>query len=186
MRIFLSLLLLFACTAALQAETNPVAAQTNTSSPTRSAESPTEMPVPTETSSEKTTLLPTKPVQSKSPKIPAQLPEQSLLPQLLQVTFGLFVVLLVIAGAAWLTRRFGQFNVGGKGNLRIIGGLHMGARERVVLIQVGKQQLLLGVAPGRVEKLHVLDQPIELDNGDSPPAVGLFAKRLAEVMRGRK
>ena len=29
-----------------------------------------------------------------------------------------------------------------------------------VLVQVGKQQLLLGVAPGRVNTLHVLDEPV--------------------------
>jgi flagellar biosynthetic protein FliO len=81
----------------------------------------------------------------------------------LQVTLGLFVVLIVIAAAAWFARRFGHFNVTAKGNLRIIGGLHMGSRERVVLMQVGNKQLLLGVAPGRIQTLHVLDEPITVD-----------------------
>ena len=82
---------------------------------------------------------------------------------LLQVTLGLIVVLIVIGGAAWFARRFGKFNVSAKGNLRIVGGLQMGARERVVLMQVGDQQLLLGVAPGSVQTLHVLNQPLESD-----------------------
>ena len=83
---------------------------------------------------------------------------------LLQVTLGLFVVLMVIAGAAWFARRFGHFNVAAKGNLRIIGGLQMGARERVVLMQVGEKQLLLGVAPGRIQTLHVLEEPIATED----------------------
>jgi flagellar protein FliO/FliZ len=32
-----------------------------------------------------------------------------------------------------------------------------------VLVQVGGKQLLLGVAPGRVNTLHVLDEPIATD-----------------------
>lgn len=87
----------------------------------------------------------------------------------LQVTLGLFVVLMVIAAAAWFARRFGHFNVTAKGNLRIIGGLHMGSRERVVLMQVGNQQLLLGVAPGRIQTLHVLDEPIGIDDAAQAP-----------------
>lgn len=82
---------------------------------------------------------------------------------LLQVTLGLFLVLLIIAAAAWFARRFGKFTVSGKGSLRIIGGLHMGARERVVLMQVGDQQLLVGVAPGSIRTLLVLDQPVVTD-----------------------
>jgi len=79
---------------------------------------------------------------------------------LLQLTFGLLVVLAVIVGSAWLLRRYGRLQSGVAGALRVIGGLSMGPRERVVLIQVGKQQLLLGVAPGRVQMLHVLDEPV--------------------------
>lgn len=83
---------------------------------------------------------------------------------LLQVTLGLFVVLMIIAAAAWFARRFGHFNVTAKGNLRIVGGLHLGSRERVVLMQVGDQQLLVGVAPGRIQTLHVLETPIDVDD----------------------
>jgi len=79
---------------------------------------------------------------------------------LLQLTFGLLVVLAAIVGSAWLLRRYGRLQSGVAGALRVIGGLSMGPRERVVLIQVGKQQLLLGVAPGRVQMLHVLDEPV--------------------------
>lgn len=101
---------------------------------------------------------------------------------LIQVTLGLVVVLMVIGGAAWIARRFGHFQTGAHGSLRIIGGLHMGTRERIVLVQVGEQQLLLGVAPGRIQTLHVLDKPLTT-SGDIKQAPLKFADRLAAVLK---
>ena len=99
---------------------------------------------------------------------------------LLQLTFGLLVVLAAIVGSAWLLRRYGRLQSGVDGALRVIGGLSMGPRERVVLVQVGKQQLLLGVAPGRIQTLHVLDEPVV--TGAATPPQGGFAERLAAAL----
>jgi flagellar protein FliO/FliZ len=99
---------------------------------------------------------------------------------LLQLTFGLLVVLAAIVGSAWLLRRYGRLQSGVDGALRVIGGLSMGPRERVVLVQVGKQQLLLGVAPGRIQTLHVLEEPV-VAGTDTPPQGG-FAERLATAL----
>jgi len=82
---------------------------------------------------------------------------------LLQVLLGLVVVLALIAGAAWASRRLNRLRLGAAGSgLRVLGGLAVGARERVVLVEVGGTQLLLGVAPGRVQALHVLATPLAL------------------------
>jgi len=76
---------------------------------------------------------------------------------LLQVVVALGGVLVLILGGAWLLRRVGKFSAAANGQMRILGGTSLGSRERVVLMQVGTQQLLLGVAPGRVTTLHVFD-----------------------------
>jgi len=46
------------------------------------------------------------------------------------------------------------------GNLRCIESIAVGMKERVVLVQAGEKQMLLGVAPGNVRTLHVFDQPL--------------------------
>lgn len=76
---------------------------------------------------------------------------------LLQVALALGGILLLIFGGAWLLRRVGKFSSAANGQIRILGGTSLGSRERVVLMQVGERQLLLGVAPGRVTTLHVFD-----------------------------
>ncbi len=103
---------------------------------------------------------------------------------LLQALAGLLVVLAVIVLLAWLLRRFGRVGFNSAGTLRVLGGLSMGARERIVLVQAGETQILLGVAPGRVQTLHVLDKPIEPDVRGGTEAG--FADRLREVMKRGK
>lgn len=101
---------------------------------------------------------------------------------LVQLVIGLILVLGLIGVSTWLLRRFNRFQAAAGGQMKILGGLSMGTRERVVLVQVGKQQLLLGVAPGRVQTLHVLDEPVSMTAERSP---GGFAQRLHAAMRQR-
>lgn len=104
---------------------------------------------------------------------------------LLRLTLALAVVLAAIAGLAWLLRRVGRFNRSANGQLRILCGLPVGSRERIVLVQVGKTQLLLGVAPGRVQTLHVLNEPIEAPPWGTAGEDGRgasFARRLRAMM----
>lgn len=86
---------------------------------------------------------------------------------LLQLVLGLGLVLALIGGAAWASRRFGRLPLGPGNGLRVLGAVAVGARERVVLVEVGEAQLLLGVAPGRVQALHVLAKPLALPQGGS-------------------
>lgn len=104
---------------------------------------------------------------------------------LLNMLLGLIVVLALIVGLAWMVRRSGALQGGAAGALRILGGLSMGARERVVLVQVGDTQLLLGVAPGRVQILHVLEEPIVLRE-PGRPAGGTFAASLSAALKRGK
>ncbi|MDT8384996.1 MAG: flagellar biosynthetic protein FliO [Gammaproteobacteria bacterium] len=99
---------------------------------------------------------------------------------LLQTTLGLLVVLAVIGGAAWAFKRFGNFQTGVQGKLKIVGGISLSARERVVLLQVGDTQLVVGVAPGQIQTLHVLDTPLPVDaDGDSATS---FSSKLQSAM----
>ena len=97
-----------------------------------------------------------------------------------QLTLGMVAVLGLIMGIAWLLKRSGRFQMGAGGGLRVLGGLSMGTRERVVLLQVGETQLLLGVAPGRVQTLHVLEQP--LDAGKTVTGPG-FSEQLGRLLK---
>ncbi|EGW53707.1 flagellar biosynthetic protein FliO [Candidatus Endoriftia persephonae] len=95
--------------------------------------------------------------------------------QLLETAGGLLLVLLLIFGAAWLLKRYGQLPSGSKGLVRVVGGASLGPRERVVVVEVEGVRLLLGVAPGRVERLHLLSSSGE--KGGQP-----FEKELSQAV----
>ena len=76
----------------------------------------------------------------------------------LNMLFGLVVVIALILGLAWVLRKYGRLPMTNQVEMKVLGGLSLGTRERAVLIQVEGHRLLLGVAPGRVETLHVLDK----------------------------
>jgi flagellar protein FliO/FliZ len=83
---------------------------------------------------------------------------------LAQVTLSLMLVLAAVFAAAWVVRRLRNFGRPGAGAINIIADVALGTKERAVLIQVGAQQLLIGVAPGRVNTLHVLAEPVRIDD----------------------
>lgn len=80
---------------------------------------------------------------------------------LLQVLFGLGLVLAAIAGTAWLLRRFAPGQVAASGALRVVGGVAVGPKERVMLVDVGDTRLVLGVAPGHISTLHQMPRPAD-------------------------
>lgn len=108
-------------------------------------------------------------------------PEPIAAGNLLQLIFGLVIVIGAILATGILLRRVGRIASPIPGALRVLGGISVGARERVILVQVGDQQLLLGVAPGRVQALHVLPHPVAEDavagGGEN------FAERLAKLVK---
>ena len=75
-----------------------------------------------------------------------------------QMLFGLVIVLVVLFAALSLLRRVQGGRPGIADALKVLGATSVGPRERVVLVAVGKQVLVLGVAPGRVTALHSLPE----------------------------
>ncbi len=79
-----------------------------------------------------------------------------------QVTLALLLVLGAVFAVAWLVRRMRGFNSRVGSAIDVIADIPLGQKERAVLLKVGAAQILVGVAPGRVNTLHVLAEPIEL------------------------
>ena len=77
-----------------------------------------------------------------------------------QVTLSLLLVLAAVFAAAWVVRHLRGLGKFGSRAITVIADVGLGPKERAVLVQVGAKQLLLGVAPGRVSMLHVLEEPV--------------------------
>ena len=103
----------------------------------------------------------------------------------LQMFLGLFLVVGLIFGMAWFMRRLSGVNSVAAGNLKVLGGISVGQRERVVLIQAGDTQILVGVGPSQIRTLHVMDEPISsVAETASKPSNG-FAEKLHAAIKSR-
>ena len=105
--------------------------------------------------------------------------------QLTQLVLGLLLVLGVIFALAWLLRRVQQTGPRQGQVIELISSRALGARDRLVLVQVGNEQILLGLTPGRITPLHVLKEPVQVP-GTAQSATPEFAKRLMEILGQQK
>ena len=102
-----------------------------------------------------------------------------------RVLSGLLLVIGLIILLAWLARR-GHWLARPEGQIiQIIASQSIGPRERLVLVQLGAQQVLLGVSQGQITPLHVLPEPVPCPVAAPPVPAPDFARYFMEFM-GRK
>lgn len=100
-------------------------------------------------------------------------------------TIGLLFVLCLFFACVWLVKKTGALSFSSKTNMKVISGLSLGMREKLILVQVGEKQLVLGVTPGRIDNLLVLEGSDQLCKGlkDKENADD-FSNKLKQVMAG--
>ena len=89
-------------------------------------------------------------------------------------------MLALIWGAAWLLRRLNVGAPSAGSAIRVLATQALGQRERVVLVEVADQWLVLGVAPGRVSALSTLPK------GTLPPRAATPAPFASLLARARQ
>ncbi|WP_252273107.1 flagellar biosynthetic protein FliO [Pseudomonas subflava] len=100
--------------------------------------------------------------------------------QLVQLMLGLLLVVGLIFALAWLLRRVQQIGPRSNQAIKLVASQALGPRDRLLLVQVGGEQILLGLSAGRITPLHVLKEPVHLPDGE--PATPEFAQRLMELL----
>ncbi len=95
---------------------------------------------------------------------------------MLQVTFGLLLVLAMIGGLAWAVARLGRLRPASNATVRVVAAASVGPRERVAVVEVGGQWLVLGVAPGSVNLLDKTVAPAV-----APDIAGMPGKTAASA-----
>ncbi|MGB9107883.1 MAG: flagellar biosynthetic protein FliO, partial [Telluria sp.] len=115
---------------------------------------------------------------------------------LLQTLFALIVVLGVLGALAWFLKRYGPKAMGGGANLRVVGSLNLGGRERLLVVEIGNQWIVVGASPGRVNALATMPKQESADmaaggvtlahgNGNAAPPATSFADWLKQTIDKR-
>lgn len=100
---------------------------------------------------------------------------------ILQMLLGLAVIIAILFVGAYLVRQMnGGRRFGHTGPLKIVGGLMISPRERILLVEVAGNWLVIGVVPGQIKTLHTLPKG-ELPANASPEApFGQWLKHFTE------
>lgn len=89
---------------------------------------------------------------------------------------------------AWLVKKIGAFSpVNSKDKMKVVAGLSLGGREKILLVQVGEKQLVLGVSPGKIDNLLVLegdDRVFQEKNNNINTAENDFSQKLQQIVNG--
>jgi flagellar protein FliO/FliZ len=81
---------------------------------------------------------------------------------------SLAIVLGAIFAVAWLARRMRALGRRPGAPIDVLAETAVGPKERVVLLQVGGKQIVVGVTANSINTLLVLDTPVQLPGPDSP------------------
>ena len=100
---------------------------------------------------------------------------------ILQMLFGLALIIGVLFAGAYLLRRLnGGRSFGHAGPMKVIGGMMISPRERILLIEVGESWLVIGVVPGQIKTLHTLPKgELPADAGNDKP-FGHWLRQITE------
>lgn len=104
---------------------------------------------------------------------------------LFQMLLGLIVVLGLMVAAAWLMRRLGLSKIASPATVKVIGGVNVGSRERILVVEVADQWIVVGVAPGRINTLSTMERQEVPAQPGTPPVAENFSAWLKQTIEKR-
>lgn len=107
---------------------------------------------------------------------------------LLQTILSLGFVVALLVGLAWLLKRFGPKHITGGTTVKLVGALSVGARERILVVEVGEQWIVVGASPGRMNALATMPRQeiAEADQAGAQPVPGAnFAEWFKQTIDKR-
>ncbi|NAW68824.1 flagellar biosynthetic protein FliO [Vibrio sp. V27_P1S3P104] len=98
----------------------------------------------------------------------------------LATTFGslLFVVVLILC-LAWLLKRMRVTTLGQQKEFQVIRQLPIGTRERLMIVQAGDEQFLIGVTTQSIQLISKLSTPLIQEATDQRS----FATQLTQLVK---
>ncbi|MFH0225232.1 flagellar biosynthetic protein FliO [Vibrio furnissii] len=98
----------------------------------------------------------------------------------LATTFGslLFVIALILF-MAWLLKRMRVPAFGQQKGLSVVRQLPVGTKERVMIVQAGDAQFLIGVTSQSIQLISKLETPLKQEELESTP----FSSQLTQLLK---
>ena len=85
----------------------------------------------------------------------------------MSMIISLLMVLALIIVSAWILKKFNLANKSVSG-MQVISSLPLGHKEKLVVVQVADEQLLLGVSAQQINLIKTLEKPLEVGGPIAP------------------
>ena len=133
---------------------------TNTTS---SVISPIKSATPTSVTSTPTSVTPTSTLTQTKP--PHQLTNYGA--SITEMLFYLMLVVGLIFFLAWLVKKVGYNNSSQNHLMKVTACLPLTTKEKLMVVKIGEEQIVIGVAPGFVGHITALKSPMDSSDTDS-------------------
>ncbi len=92
---------------------------------------------------------------------------------------SLLFVIAIIIGMAWLLKRMRVPAFGQQKGLSVVRQLPVGTKERLMIVQAGEEQFLIGVTAHSIQLLSKLETPLTQEELESVP----FSNSLTQLLK---
>jgi len=96
---------------------------------------------------------------------------------------ALAVVLGLFFSVVWLIKKVGNIQTQKGNDIQIISATAIGAKDRLVLVQVGSEQFVVGVSNSGIQKIHTLSVPLSSGEGDELTPSSSFFQTLKSIQK---
>jgi len=104
---------------------------------------------------------------------------------LFQVLLVLFVVLGLMVAAAWALRKFNATGTTPGSAIKIIGGIAVGSRERIMVVEVADQWIVVGITATNISALSTMPKQESTLSSSELTTSGSFSSRLKQFIEKR-
>jgi flagellar protein FliO/FliZ len=106
--------------------------------------------------------------------------------QLANLLGGLVLMVGLIYGLSWFVRRFNQGGFMQNSTIKMLATMPLGTRERLMLVDVGGKQILLGITAQSINSLHVFETPIVTAADASTKSPSDFSQKLMALLQKKE
>lgn len=98
-----------------------------------------------------------------------------------RIIIGLALILILIFVLAWAMKKMHLAPQSGHNLIQIVSAISVGHRDRIALIQVGEEQILVGLTPGRMQKLHEMKSRVQVSEHEKTTHTQ-FSEKFTQLM----
>ncbi len=94
---------------------------------------------------------------------------------------SLLLVVIIILAMAWMLRKMRVPHIGGQKDFMVVRQLVLGTKERLIIVQAGEEQFMVGMTASSVQLISKLEQPLE-----HPVSSMSFSAQLGQLVKSKK